>query len=250
MTDKASRRRIDRRRFLQGAGAALLATAGVGLVPHPLRRALLPVGVGTAAAAEPFDLFYAGTDGWISLPASPALGYFHPDSYAPPGFSTYVFGFRNVTGLTEAQRNLQKNHAQHPAPLFWVTEGTSFKVQLTNLGLAQRPDLFDEHTIHWHGFRNVIPFFDGEPTGSVSVPAGTFFTYVFRPHHPGTYMFHCHVEDVEHVHMGMTGLVFVRPTMGPKFAYNDAATAFDREYAMFLSEVWAESHWADAHIQL
>ncbi len=73
-------------------------------------------------------------------------------------------------------------------------------------------------------------------------------------------MFHCHVEDVEHVHMGMTGLVFVRPRQNGntalypsgKFAYNDGdgSTGFDREFAMFLSEVWAESHWADAHIQL
>jgi hypothetical protein len=62
------------------------------------------------------------------------------------------------------------------------------------------------------------------------------------------------------VHMGMTGLVFVRPAQdgntalypSGKFAYNDGngSTGFDREFAMFLSEVWAESHWCDAHIQL
>ena len=72
-------------------------------------------------------------------------------------------------------------------------------------------------------------------------------------------MYHCHVEDVEHVHMGMTGLVFVRPLQDgkghggfTKFLYNDGVggTGFDREFAMFLSEVWAEAHWADAHIQL
>lgn len=73
-------------------------------------------------------------------------------------------------------------------------------------------------------------------------------------------MFHCHVEDVEHVHMGMTGLVFVRPLQNGntshypsgKYAYNDGdgTTGYDREFAMFLSEVWAESHWSDAHIQL
>ena len=72
--------------------------------------------------------------------------------------------------------------------------------------------------------------------------------------------------------MGMTGLVFVRPKQdgiaakraigatrtAPNnvpfkgFAYNggDGSTGFDREYTMFLSEVWAEAHWADAHIQL
>ena len=34
-----------------------------------------------------------------------------------------------------------------------------------------------------------------------------------------------------------------------KFAYNaTGSTGFDREYAMFLSEVWGDSHWADAHI--
>ena len=79
-------------------------------------------------------------------------------------------------------------------------------------------------------------------------------------------MYHCHVEDTEHVHMGMTGLVFIRPAQDgtskesppgaarsyTKYAYNDGdgSTGYDREYAMFLSEVWADSHWADAHIQL
>ena len=100
--------------------------------------------------------------------------------------------------------------AQHNAPLFWVDQFNpahpkDFRLQLTNLGLQMRPDLTDSHTLHWHGFRNVIPFFDGEPTGSVSVPVGRDFTYVYRPRDPGTYMYHCHVEDVEHVHMGMTG---------------------------------------------
>jgi FtsP/CotA-like multicopper oxidase with cupredoxin domain len=40
------------------------------------------------------------------------------------------------------------------------------------------------------------------------------------------------------------------------YAYNDGvalndslSTAYDREFPMFLSEVWAEGHWNDAHIQ-
>jgi FtsP/CotA-like multicopper oxidase with cupredoxin domain len=122
-------------------------------------------------------------------------------------------------------------------------------MQITNLGLALRPDLTDAHTLHWHGFRNVIPFFDGEPTGSISVPVGQRFTYIYRPRDPGTYMYHCHVEDIEHVTMGMTGIVFVRPALGPKYAYNDPTTGFNREFALFLSEIWAEGHWNDAHIQ-
>jgi FtsP/CotA-like multicopper oxidase with cupredoxin domain len=254
--------RVDRRRFLQVAGGAATLTGAVAWSGGWLRPELA-----TSAPGDP-DLFLAGTDGWIHLPPDPPIPPFHPDVLAPAPFTTYIFGFRNVTDLSDAQRNAQKNKAQHSAPLFWVNEvdpdsPADFKVKLVNLGLAMRPDLFDAHTVHWHGFRNVIPFFDGEPSGSVSVPAGRDFTYVYRPRDPGTYMYHCHVEDVEHVHMGMTGLVFVKPLQNRaanatslypsgQFLYNDGdgSTGYDREFAMFLSEVWAEAHWADAHIQL
>lgn len=268
MSTKSPSRGFSRRDFLKLAGGAALLTAGATLVPGRLNRMLLPVGVAEAADRPP-DLYFAGTDGWISLPPTPPIGFYHPDSYAPAPFTTYIFGFRNITGLNSTQITNQKQHAQHNAPLFWVNQynGTNeFHLQLTNLGLAMRPDLVDSHTVHWHGFRNVIPFYDGEPTTSMSVPVGRNFTYVYRPHEPGTYMYHCHVEDVEHVHMGMTGLVFVRPAQDgtsyeyplgsgktfTRFAYNDGngATGFDREFAMFLSEVWAEAHWCDAHIQL
>jgi FtsP/CotA-like multicopper oxidase with cupredoxin domain len=267
---------VKRRDFLKIAGGAAFAAAGMSLFPSLLRRTLLPTGFYEASAADPPpDLYFAGTDGWIHLPPSPPIGFYHPDPLGPPlpvavsptdqNFTTYIFGFRNVTGLTDIQKNAQKMKAQHNAPIFWAKQfdpgnPVDFRVQLTNLGMQLRPDLFDAHTIHWHGFRNVIPWFDGEPTTSVSVPAGRNFTYIYRPHEPGTYMYHCHVEDVEHVHMGMTGMVFVRPLQdgntslypSGKFAYNDGdgSTGFDREFAMFLSEVWAESHWADAHIQL
>jgi hypothetical protein len=262
---------LSRRRFFKLAGGATVAAAGMGVLPLPFGKLLRPVGMSEAQAltVNPApDLFFAGTDGWISLPKSPSittdLGLVHPDPFAPDPFSTYIFGFRNVTGLTDLQRSNQKNKAQHNAPLFWVDQynpstHNEFRMQLTNLGMAMRPDLFDAHTIHWHGFRNVITFFDGEPTGSVAVTTGRVFQYIYRPRDPGTYMFHCHVEDVEHVHMGMTGPVFVRPLQNgqnfagyTKFAYNDGdgSTGYDREFAMFCSEVWADSHWADAHIQL
>ncbi len=251
--------RVDRRRFLQLTGGAAALTGGVAWAGGWLKPELA-----NSAPGAP-NLYLGGTDGWIHLPPTPAIPPFHPDKLAPDLMTTYIFGFRNLTGLTPTQRNAQKNKAQHSAPLFWVDQvdpdnPADFTVTLTNLGLAVRPDLFDAHTLHWHGFRNVIPFFDGEPTGSISVPAGREFTYVYRPRDPGTYMYHCHVEDVEHVHMGMTGLVFVRPLQdgntshypSGKYLYNDGdgSTGFDREFAMFLSEVWAEAHWADAHIQL
>ena len=255
------KKHISRRDFLRLAGGAAVTVAGAGLLPQFLRKTLLPEEV-VAQAQDVFDLYFAGTDGWMYLPPNPPIGFYFPDDIAPAPFNTYIFGFRNITGLTDAQKAKQKEKAQHNAPMFWVDEyngSNEFRLKLTNLGLAIRPDLTDSHTLHWHGFRNVIPFFDGEPTGSISVPVGRDFTYVFRPRDPGTYMYHCHVEDVEHVHMGMTGPVFVRPAQNGqnfggfnKFAYNDGdgSTGYHREFAMFLSEVWAEAHWCDSHIQL
>ena len=278
-------KQISRRDFLKLAGGAAATVAGIGLLPQFLKKTLVADEVVQAALPDP-DLFFAGTDGWFWLPPDPPIGIYHPDSYGPPtlstgtaeyqNFTTYIFGFRDVTHLTSAQRQNQQFKVQHNAPFFWadqyddVLNPNELRVQLTNLGLHLRPDLVDAHTIHWHGFRNVIPFYDGEPHGSVSVPVGGLFTYVYRPRDPGTYMFHCHVEDVEHVTMGMTSLVFVRPLQNSgslldslgdpipagKYAYNDLvqpgdpqSTAYDRENALFLSEIWAEGHWGDAHIQ-
>jgi FtsP/CotA-like multicopper oxidase with cupredoxin domain len=270
MTKRSPGKALSRRHFFRLTGGATVVAAGTGLLPFKKLLGPLAMSEAEAQSFPPPDLFFAGTDGWMWLPPSPSifstsLGVTtHPDDLAPPPFTTYIFGFRNVTWLDAAQRAAQKNHAQHNAPIFWVDQfdpddPKDFRVQLTNLGLAQRPDLFDAHTIHWHGFRNVITFFDGEPTGSVAVTTGRIFQYIYRPRDPGTYMFHCHVEDVEHVHMGMTGPVWVRPLQNgtniggfTKFAYNDGdgSSGYDREFPMFCSEVWGDSHWADAHIQL
>jgi len=247
------RKTVSRRDFVRWGGIA--AVAGASLAPFVARNVLHPEMASAQTSDPPPDLHLGGTDGWIYLPDTDPPGRllpYHPDNLAPGSLNTYIFGFHNLTQLAGTGIGIggQKNQAQASAPMFWATEGQEFRAKLTNLGLAQRPDLFDAHTIHWHGFRDVIPFFDGEPTGSVAVPAGRDFTYVYRPKDPGTYMFHCHVEDVEHVQMGMTGIVFVRPASDPKWVYNDASTAFDREFGMILTEVWAEAHWADAHIQL
>lgn len=268
MTKKYFNRKISRRDFLKLAGGSLAAAAGTKwLLPRMGKNFLSPVEVALAANGDP-DLYLAGTDAWISLPQSPAIPPFHPDDLSPDPtmFSTYMFGFRNVLGMNRKQKENQKGLATHPSPLFWIDQydeagnPNEFRLQITNLGLSMRPDLIDEHTVHFHGLRNIIPFFDGEPNTSLAVPIAGEFTYAYRVREPGTYMYHCHVEDVEHVHLGMTGLVFVNPiqngntTLYPsgKFAYNDGdgSTGFDREFAMLLTEVWAEAHWAFSHVQL
>jgi plastocyanin len=65
-------------------------------------------------------------------------------------------------------------------------------------------------------------------------------------------MYHCHFEDVEHVQMGMTGIVFVTPALGPNYAYNASsgpATAFNRQFALLLNEIWTTPHDNSLHIQ-
>ena len=284
---------IGRRKFLVlgGAGAAVLiggasvAAAVVAGGTNPSPRSPNPVGLDpstgrdpTAVAKAPLGvrhLALAGTDGWVSMPsaANPTVGgsrgaasidpYF-PDPLADPdNKTTFAFCFRNVTSLDQAQVAAQKGHTQICAPLFFSTVGEEIWVTLTNLGLALRPDLIDSHTLHWHGFRNAIPFYDGVPESSISVPIGRDFTYVYRPEDAGTYMYHCHFEDVEHVTMGMHGIVFVKPSpsdthgLGPgqQKAYGvadgdaDAVTRYDREYAIMVSEIDTRAHFNDAHIQ-
>ena len=129
---------MSRRRAL-GLGGSAALVAGVG---GWAGRVLLPEE--RAAADGSASLYLAGTDGWIHLPETPAIGQFHPDNLAPTPFTTYIFGFRNVTGMSDTQRLNQKFKAQHSAPLFWADEyddtaGNEFRVQLTNLGLELRP---------------------------------------------------------------------------------------------------------------
>lgn len=100
-------------------------------------------------------------------------------------------------------------------------------------------------------------------------------TYLFDMEHPGTYMYHCHVEASEHVQMGMYGALVVYPSMeslalsgikkscngnwvykgklqdhisktatNRNFAYNDIQSYFDKEYIMLLSDI--DTIWHDS----
>ena len=285
---------VGRRKFLAlgGAGAAVLigtASGARALInaggPNATPRSAPPVGLDPATGREPTGIApprggvrhfaLAGTDGWVSLPsaANPAVGdsrgaasidpYF-PDPLADPtNTTTYAFCFRNVSGLDRSQVAAQKGHTQICAPIVYSTVGEELWIELTNLGLQLRPDLVDGHTLHWHGFRNAIPFYDGVPESSIAVAIGHDFTYVYRPLDSGTYMYHCHFEDVEHVTMGMHGIVFVKPDPAdivglyahPHKAYGIAdgdvsgETGYDREFAIMLSEIDTRAHFGDAHIQ-
>ena len=98
-----------------------------------------------------------------------------------------------------------------PAPLIAIDEGDELFLTLTNVGMIMRPDLFEQHTVHFHGYANASSFYDGVPDASVAINIGGSFTYYYLAPEPGTYMWHCHISPPEHLQMGMVGQLYVRP---------------------------------------
>lgn len=178
----------------------------------------------------------------------------------------YMFGFSDVTGMADDMVMMHSMlTANFPAPTLQIREGQKLFLTLTNVGMLMRPDLFDPHSVHWHGFANAAPVFDGVPDSSVSVIMGSSLTYFYDVRDAGTYMYHCHVEASEHMQMGMLGNLFVTPRQDgtaitypagsgrvyTRFAYNDGdgSTGYDVAYPLQLSSFDPDFHDASLAIQ-
>ena len=268
MTENTNRRSLSRRTLLSG-GAGLAGAAVLRLTdarPHPWpapRRASLRRPRPSPTRKKTVHL--VGTDGWVV------------DAGRRAGRPALLPGLAGADALQHLRLRLPRRHracrrtqvaaqrgkAQISAPMLAFDEEDDITITLTNLGLLQRPDLFDGHTLHWHGFVNAIPLFDGVPELSLAVPVGRDFTYFYRPHDAGTYMYHCHFEDVEHVQMGMTGHGLrpaeaeqATPSAATRSARSTPTTTatgppgYDREFAFMITELWSAAHYRDAHIQV
>jgi FtsP/CotA-like multicopper oxidase with cupredoxin domain len=188
------------------------------------------------------------------------------------GNDIYVFGFDDVTGVPTNQIMNMVNDpvapggmrgAETSAPTINVKAGQEFYLSLTNVGMVERPDLVDPHTVHYHGFPNASSVFDGEPMASMAINMGETLTYYYNNVEPGTYMYHCHVEASEHMQMGMLGNLYVRPQQDgtlingyTQFAYNDCptypiitagcgSTGYDVGYPIEITAMDPEFHHAD-----
>jgi FtsP/CotA-like multicopper oxidase with cupredoxin domain len=167
------------------------------------------------------------------------------------GVTLYTFGFSNVTGVLPGDVIAAGTlAAMWPAPTIALKQGQDFYLALTNVGMQMRPDLFDPHTVHYHGFANASAVFDGLPESGIAINMGSTLTYYYYQAEPGTYMYHCHVEATEHMQMGMLGNLYVLPaqndlpaqtfpsgwshTPGMTYAYNDGdgSTYYDHDYAL------------------
>lgn len=173
----------------------------------------------------------------------------------------YTFGFSDVTGVPNDEVMTRGTfNAKWSAPTLAFREGQEVYLALTNVGMLHRPDLFDAHSVHFHGFPQAAPIYDGVPEASVTVNMGSTFTYYYKLNDPGTYIWHCHVESAEHMQMGMLGTLYVRPrqdllppgtllgafthTAGQKYAYNDGdgSTRYDVDFPLQLGAFDGDFH--------
>ena len=187
----------------------------------------------------------------------------------------YIFSFANLTGTPVADAMMAGMlAAEFPAPLITLKEGEEFYLTVTNVGMTRRPDLFDGHSVHFHGFPNASAVFDGVPDASAVPVMAASFTYYYNIVEPGTYMYHCHVEATEHMQMGMLGNLYVQPKqndladgtvlgthvhrnpdgagpLGDRYVYNDGdgSTRYDVEFPIQMSSFDPAFHEASLEVQ-
>lgn len=223
----------------------------------PMMAALLVAVVNAAPAGAAVYVQCPNDADQDAVPDVPTPGVHCKHLTAGDGFITmadgrvlYTFGFTDVTGTPASQVVMDTTAATFASPTLELSEGEDFYLTLTNVGMTMRPDLFDPHTVHFHGKANAAPVFDGMPEGSFGVNMGSSFTYYYARPEPGTYMYHCHMEATEHMQMGMLGNLYVKPlqdgtskTFGGKtftrFVYNDrdGSTGYDTAAALQLGSM-------------
>lgn len=213
-------------------------------------------------------------DGFINM-ADKTLAH-GPDAPVGAGYPQYIFGFANATAYdatnaptpADVGRVVPDNQVMgqfmlkmnFSAPTITLNEGDQFYLSLSNVGMMMRPDLFDPHSVHYHGFPNASAIFDGLPDSGIAIMMGSTLTYFYNIVEPGTFIYHCHVEAAEHMQMGMLGNLFVRsaqdgtPPPGatfPRFAYNDGdgSTGYDVDFPIQIAGFDPAFHDASINVQ-
>jgi FtsP/CotA-like multicopper oxidase with cupredoxin domain len=170
-----------------------------------------PVGTGTTTPT--FNM--QATDGYLST---------------PDGNSIYMWGF-----------TLNPGSFQMPGPVLCVTEGDMVTINLTN-------NLAVPTSIIFPGQAGVSPSMEigTGNSGLLTLEANPEeeVRYTFTASNPGTFLYESGTEPHLQINMGLYGALVVRPSMGEKFAYNDAGTAFDDEFLLMLHEIDPELHQA------
>ena len=218
------------------------AIAAPGTAPHcPARTASTVTAYTYEAVGIPVGAQVTISNSLNATTAAPAgyLGTYtitciDSNVTSPSGFSEFAFQYNDPTTGLAVQTELEGVNASTPpvldghvdprpimdvgvmngnipAPLIAFDEDDEFFLTLTNVGMIMRPDLFEQHTVHFHGYPNASSFYDGVPDASIAINIGGSFTYYYLAPDAGTYFWHCHITPPEHLQMGMVGQLHVRP---------------------------------------
>ncbi|BBI32804.1 stalk domain-containing protein [Cohnella abietis] len=168
----------------------------------------------SSAAAEPttikkFQLY--ATDGYMTL---------------PDGVQLYIWGYSFTN---------EPGSATFPAPALEVNEGDQVEITLTNIGPKKSGIKRLAHTIHFHGL-DTDQQNDGVPHTSPAIQVGGSFKYQFTAKHAGSYFYHCHVDTIEHLQMGMYGAFIVKAKNGINQAWT-GGPSFDKDYVLVVNEI-------------
>ena len=94
--------------------------------------------------------------------------------------------------------------ARLPSPTIRVEQGDHVRLTLYNTHYLP-------HTLHLHGMSQTSDM-DGVPDVSQKpIAPGEAFTYEFVARAPGTFWYHCHVDEDRHVPLGLAGMFIVEP---------------------------------------
>lgn len=163
------------------------------------------------------------------------------------GGSVYTWGYALGSGTScAAQANVQM---QYPGPTLIVNEGDIVTITLCNQLPANvsviLPGQMEVSAVGGATgklTREARPFLPPAGPGNPELAANKV-TYSFVAMQSGTFSYHSGTQMNVQLEMGLAGALIVRPAGAPKQAYNHAATKFDREHLMVLSEmdpVWHE----------
>jgi hypothetical protein len=186
----------------------------------------------TAPGAAPILCKWDGTDiyqrnGFYNWPSLPSVCIPGSPSSCPNAGAAGITGDASITDPTFDSARPSNNNAAAadpatimtigvmngniPAPLIAFDEDDEFFLTLSNVGMIMRPDLFEQHTVHFHGYPNASSYYDGVPDATWAINIGGSATYYYLAPDAGTYFWHCHITPPEHLQMGMVGQLYVRP---------------------------------------
>ena len=129
--------------------------------------------------------------------------------------------------------------AKIPGPALMVTEG-----DMVNLTLVNDEDPTNtKYNPGGDGYALAIDGFDLPDQGPIKM--GQRFTYHFIAARAGTYWYHCRVNPIQHLQMGLYGAFVVQSAGDASSAYPDTPL-FNKQYTFVLSEMDSVEHQQDS----